>query len=142
MTNNQKQAESYLLRIRDKEKSIRDKKLELEALYYKAGGCTAIQYDKVSVQTSPQNYMEMAIADIAELRQEIEEDDAQIEETKGNAYSIVRRMSDPSQRAMIEWFYLNCVSMQTVAEKMYMSERNAYYLRDDALESFGALMAS
>lgn len=140
MTSNQKNAEAYLLRIRESEGKIQNKRLELEALYYKAGGCTAIRYDKDSVQTSPQNYMEMVMEDIEELKQEIEEDEAQTEETRGNAYSLVRMMEKPEQRAMIEWFYLNCVSMQHVSRKMNMTERNAYYLREDALESFGSLM--
>lgn len=140
MTDKGKEAESYLMKIRDKEKEIRGKKLEIEALQWKASGVTAIRYDKDKVQTSPKNYMEMAIADIEELELELEEDKASIEEVKGTAYSIVRRMSDPEQRALIEWYYLNGLSMPDVIDKMYRSERATYYLRDDALESFGIIL--
>lgn len=140
MTKQQQAAEEYLLKIRNKEKKIKGKKLELEALYYKAGGCTAIDYAKDHVQTTPENYLEMALIDIQELKAEIEEDEALIESAKGTAYAIVRLMDEPEQRAMIEWFYLNCVSMNEVSQKMHMSERNAYYLKDDALESFGIIM--
>lgn len=140
MTENQKEADKYLSKIRNTEKIILSKQLELEALRWKASGVGAIRYDKDRVQTSPQNYMEMAIIDVTEIEQEIEEDKASIEDMKGVAYSIVRSMQAPDQRAMIEWFYLNCLSMPDVADKMHMSERNAYYLKCDALESFGIEM--
>lgn len=136
----QKNADNYLSNIRTIQQLIRSKELELEALRYKAGGSVAIRYDKDKVQTSSMNYTEMAIIDIIELEQEIEEDKASIETVKGTAYAYVRRMIIPEQRAVIEWFYLNGLSMQDTADKMYMSERNAYYLRDDALQSFGELL--
>lgn len=137
MTDNQRKAHQYLSHIRNTELDIKNKELELEALRWKASGVGAIRYDKDRVQTNPQNYMEMAVADCIEIEAEIEEDRAGIEETKGIAYAIVRKMKKPEQRALIEWFYLNCLSMADAAQKMFMSERNAYYLRDDALETFG-----
>lgn len=140
MTDNQKKANKYLSLIRDTEYDIKNKELELEALRWKASGVKAIRYDTDKIQTSPERYLEMAIADIVEKEHEIEEDKARIEEVKGIAYAIVRRMHKPEQRALIEWFYLNCLSMQDVAKKMYMSERNAYYLKDDALETFGSVL--
>lgn len=140
MTDRQKEAESYLNKIRDVEKTIQGKEQELEALRYKASGAGAIRYDKDRVQTSPQNYMEMAMIDIVELEKEIEEDKASIENIKGTAYGIVRIMQQADERTVIEWFYLNGLSMEDTADKMHMSRRNAYYLKDDALESFGRLM--
>lgn len=137
MTENQTKAHNYLSHIRNTEQVIRNKELELEALRWKASGVNAIRYDKDKVQTNPQNYMEMAIHDCIEIEQEIEEDKASIESTKGDAYTIVRKMDKPEERAMIEWFYLNCFSMEEISEKMFMSVRNAYYLKDDALETFG-----
>lgn len=137
---NQKAADEYLSKIKDVEEMIRKKEQELEALRYKASGAGAIRYDKDRVQTSPQNYMEMAMMDIVELNKEIEEDKASIENIKGDAYAIVRMIQKADQRAIIEWFYLNGLSMEAVADKMSMSTRNAYYLRDDALESFGSIM--
>lgn len=137
MTENQKAAKEYLTRIRDVEKNIRYKEYELDALRYKAGGLTAIQYDKERVMTSPNNYTEMAIADIIDREQEIEEDKASIENLMGDAYEIVRKIERPEHRAIIEWFYLNGLPMYEVAKRIDMSERNAYNLHDDALESFG-----
>ncbi len=126
----------HLELIRDAEKNINNKRLELEALRYKASGAGAIRYDKEHVQTSPQDYMTMAIADLMELEKQITEAEAEIEEMKGDAYTIVRKMDKPEQRAVIEWYYLNGLSMIDTAARLNLSERAAYYLKEDALEAF------
>ena len=125
-----------LEQIRDAEKSINAKKLELEALQYKASGAGGIRYDKDRVQTSPQDYMTMAIADVIEIEKQIKEEQDEIEQMRGAAYAIVRRMEKPDHRAVIEWYYLNGLSMTDTAYRMSISERTAYYLREDALVSF------
>lgn len=140
MTEHQKAAEQYLTKIREVERNIRYKEYELDALRYKASGCSGIAYDKDKVMTSHQNYFEMALADIADKEQEIEEDKASIESLMGDAYAIVRIMEKPEHRALIEWFYLNGLPMYEVAKRIDMSERNAYNLKDEALESFGILL--
>lgn len=139
-TENQDKAERYLSRINLVEREIRGKRLELEALRYKASGAGAIRYDKDRVQTSPQDYMTMAIEDVLELEKQIKEDEESIEDIKGEAYRIVRQMKDRDNRALIEWFYLNGLSMTETAEFMKMSERNAYYVQDKALEEFGTFL--
>ena len=137
-TENQAKADKYLYRIRNRETDIRGKRLELEALRYKASGAGAIRYDKERVQSSPQDYMTMAINDAIELERQIKEDEAAVEGLKGEAYAIVRKMENRDGRALIEWFYLNGLSMSETAEFMKMSERNAYYIQEKALEEFGA----
>ena len=140
MTENQNKADVYLRRIRDIEKNLKNKRDELEALRYRASGAGAIQYDKDKVQTSPSDYLTMAIADIIEIEKQIEEDETSVEDMIGQAYAIVRQIELPEHRTIIEWFYLNGVSMNETAERMNMSERAAYYLKEDARESFGQRM--
>lgn len=137
MSENQSKAHVYLQRIREVERKIKDKQDELEALRYKASGAGAIRYDKDKVQTSPDDYLSMAIIDIVEIEKQIQEDEDSIETMKGEAYQITRTLSEPSHRAVIEWYYLNGVSMMDAADKMAVSERNIYNLRNDALEAFG-----
>lgn len=140
MTNNQKKASSYLMSIRDIEKKLHNKRLELEALRYKASGAGAIRYDKDRVQTSSEDYLAKAMIDIIEIEKQIEKDEAAVEKKKGKAYGMVRLMTAPEQRILIEWYYLNGLSMQETAIKMSIAERTSYYLRDDALEEFGKLL--
>jgi hypothetical protein len=140
MTNNQQKASSYLMSIRDIEKRLHNKRLELEALRYKASGAGAIRYDKDRVQTTPDDYLAQAMADIIEIEKQIEKEENNIEKKKGKAYGIVRQMETTEQRVLIEWYYLNGLSMQETAIKMSIAERTTYYLRDDALETFGKLL--
>ena len=127
--------------IRDAEKSISAKKLELEALRYKASGAGAIRYDKERVQTSGNDYMAMAIADVIEIEKQISEEEAAVENLRGEAYAVVRRMEKTEHRAVIEWYYLNGLSMVDTAYRMNISERTAYYLKEDAIVSFESLQA-
>lgn len=137
---NKSKAEIYLKKIRDNDRILRSKRDELDALRYKASGAGAIRYDKDRVQTSPQDYMSMAMNDILKIEKQIEEKEGILEEMKGKAYSIVRMIPVTEHRILIEWYYLNGLSMLATADKMSIAERTAYYLRDDALESFGKVM--
>ena len=140
MTTNQGKATGFLSSIRKIEKDLHNMRLELEALQYRASGAGAIRYDKDHVQTSPSDYMAMAMNDIIELEKKIAKGEADIEKKKGKAYAIVRKMEKQDHRTFIEWYYFNGLSMIETAVKMCMAERTAYYLRDDALESFGKLL--
>lgn len=119
---------------------LSDKRDELEALRYKAGGASAIRYDKEQVQTSPQDYLTMAVIDAIELERQIEEDEASIEDMKGRVYSIVRQMETEEHRTFIIWYYLNGLSMIETAGRMNMSERNTYYVQEKSLEEFGVFL--
>ena len=140
MTDNQEKAAKCLQPIRNIEKKLHSKRLELEALRYRASGAGAIRYDKDHVQTSPQDYLAMAMADIIEIEKAVMDAEAEIERKKGKAYSIVRQIEMPDHRTFIEWYYLNGLTMTETATKMNIAERTSYYLREDALESFGKLL--
>ena len=114
---NRNKAEAYLKKIRDSDRALKSKRDELDALRYKASGAGAIRYDKDHVQTSPQDYLSMAMDDIIKIEKQIAE-----------------------KEIVIEWYYLNGLSMIATADKMCIAERTAYYLRDDALETFGKMM--
>lgn len=140
MTNNQKNASDRLMVIRNIEKRLHNMRLELEALQYRASGAGAIRYDKDHVQTSPNDYLALAMEDIIELEKKIQKGEADVEKRKGKAYAIVRKMDNDDHRTFIEWYYLNGLTMGETAIKMHKAERTVYYLRDDALEVFGKMM--
>ena len=137
---NRSKAETYLRKIRDNDRALKSKRDELDALRYKASGAGAIRYDKDHVQTSPQDYLSLAMDDIIKIEKQIEEKEAILEELKGKAYTMVRQIPQTDHRIIIEWYYLNGLSMIATADKMSIAERTAYYLRDDALDSFGKVM--
>ena len=122
--------------IRDAEKIISAKKLELEALRYRASGAGAIRYDKDRVQTSPNDYLAMAMDDIIKIESQIEEEEKEIEQIRSDAYSVVRKMENVEHRAVLEWYYLNGLSMANTAFQMNRSERSAYDLKEEAIKAF------
>lgn len=133
-------AEMFLRTIRDDDRALKSKRDELDALRYKASGAGAIRYDRDHVQTSPQDFLSMAMDDIIKIEKQIEQKEADLEEKKGRAYAIVRQIPQTDHRIILEWYYLNGLSMIATADKMNIAERTAYYLRDDALDSFGKVM--
>lgn len=137
---NRNKAEPFLRKIRDNDRALKSKRDELDALRYKASGAGAIRYDKDHVQSSPKDFLSMAMDDILKIEKQIEEKEADLEELKGKAYAIVRQIPQTDHRIIIEWYYLNGLSMIATADKMSIAERTAYYLRDDALDSFGKAM--
>ena len=129
-------AEAYLRRIREMDWNLKRKRDELDALRYKASGAGAIRYDKDHVQTSPQDFLSMAMDDIIKLEKQIDRDETTNEQEKGEAYAIIRQMKNVDHRLVLEWYYLNGLSMVDTAEKVHMSERKTYDVREEALEGF------
>ena len=137
---NRDRAETYLKKIRENGRTLKSQRDELDALRYKASGAGAIRYDKDHVQTSPQDFLSMAMDDIIRIEKEIEQRETVAEELKGEAYAMIRMIKQSDQRIVLEWYYLNGLSMVDTANRMNIAERTAYYLREDALESFGGFM--
>lgn len=137
---NRNRAEIYLKRIRDNDKTLKLQRDELDALRYKASGAGAIRYDKDHVQTSPQDFLSIAMDDIIRIEKQIDELESINDELKGEAYGMVRQLKETDQRTILEWYYLNGITMLDTAQRMGIGERTAYYLREDALESFGEIL--
>lgn len=135
-------AEWELGKIDNVRKRIQSKKLELEALRYKASGAGAIQYDKEKVQSSASgDLIAIVVEDIIRIENEIEEEEIELEKMKKKAYEVTKRIETIDHRTFIEWIYLNNATMRSAAKKMFMSERSIYDLKKDALNSFGIALA-
>ena len=78
--------------------------------------------------------------DIIEKGEEIEELLAELDELKANAYYMIRQIDNTDDRTLLELYYICNVHMIEVIEKLHVSERTAYYIKEDALEKFGMLM--
>lgn len=140
MTENQNRAIKHLSVIKEINEANKSLQLEIEALRYQAEGVGAIRYDKDKVQTSPQNFMEIALIDAAQKVLELEESLAQLDDMKTEAYHIVKLMGNEDERTFLINHYLNGISIQDLIILMGMSERKLYYLKDDALETYGCVM--
>ncbi len=141
MTENQRKAEASLNTIREKIKSLQSIEQEIEALEYAAGGQGAIRYDKDRVQGGPsEDRMIIFVADALEKRVEKEKLQQEVEDITVECYSIIKRLENTDERVFLEWFYINCRDVEEIMSKINVSERNAYYVRERALEHYGELI--
>lgn len=141
MSDNQERAEQYLKSICEKIKTYQDTLLEIDALEYAASGVGAIRYDKEHVEGGQDvDRLFMFATDAVEKRAEAEELLLEVDELKTNCYHLIRKMDNAEERIILEWLYINALSMQEVIRRLYISERKAYNIREDALEHFGEIM--
>lgn len=139
MTENQSRAEKMLEQIKKLRKIIKDKNDKIEALRL---GCIpgAVTYDKDKVQTSPRNYQEEALADAADLEKEIFEHEAEIDDVKLTCYGYIKRIPEIEQQNVLIYYYIDECYWEDVASKMNYSRARIFDIRDNALESFGAVV--
>lgn len=144
MTENQKTAEKYLLKIRKQSKRLKSLLNEIEALEYAAAGQGAISYEKDRVQKSTDRNIKLVefMDDIINKKNEFDEVEAELDELKITSYHIIKKIENIDERIILEWYYINAKSMEEIIKKISVSERKAYYLREEALESFGTIFMS
>lgn len=141
MTEVQQAAENYLSSIKDKVKAFQSILLEIEALEYAASGMGAIRYDKEHVDgSSGEDRLIIFIDDALTKRAEAEAMSITVDELKTKCYQLIKRLPDADERIVLEWLYINARPMQEVMRKISVSERKAYYIKEEALAHFGELL--
>ena len=135
MTGNQRRAEKYLLDIRNMDKEIDNLICKIDYLRYKASGAGAIRYDKDHVQTSPEDMMCEAISEVIDVENRLYARHKELSDRIEHTKQIISLWNNNNAR-MIEIYYLNHGSMVDVARQCKCSDRNAYLIRDKALEEF------
>lgn len=135
MTDNQRKSERYLLRIRNADREMKLLYEQIQYLRYKASGMGAIRYDKDHVQTSPEDMVCEAISEAVYLEGKLSNRHKQLKAMREHTEKIVAIWADNNAR-MIEVYYLNHGSMVDVARQIKCSDRQAYRIRDNALEQF------
>ena len=139
MTEGQRMADGFLRLIKDEDKTIRDMRLKVEYLKYKAEGCGAIRYDKDIVQTSPEDILSSSMAEAVDLEQRIQDYKKMIINKRIRANKIMHSWED-TEGLLLAYvlivYYMENGSMRDVARKLDRSERQAYRMKLDALERF------
>lgn len=139
MTDNQREADCYLSQIRNADKEITDMILQIDYLRYKASGMGAIRYDKDHVQTSPKDMVCDAITEAVQLEQQLSARHKELMAMRQRATEIISLWNDKEARA-IEIYYLNHGSMVDIARQIKCTDRNAYHVRQRALERFHKML--
>lgn len=136
MTANQQKADSYLMKIRNADKEMKQIFEQIQFLRYKASGMGAIRYDKDHVQTSPEDMVCECIAQAVQLENKLFARNRKLHDSLTRTQEILRLWNDNNNARLITIYYLNHGSMGDVAEQIGCSSRNAYFIKLKALEEF------
>lgn len=135
MTDNQKKADRYLMRIRCMDQEMKMLYEKILYLRYKASGMGAIRYDKDHVQTSPEDMVCEAISEAVSLENILFGRNKWKKQALEHTQEVLSLWGDKYATA-IETYYLNHGSMVDVARNCKCSDRNAYRVKLEALERF------
>lgn len=136
MTDNQHKADKYLMRIRNADRDMKELLYQIEYLRYKASGVGAIRYDKDHVQTSPEDMVCEAISEAVHLENKLFGRSKELRAALEFTHSILDIWNDNKYARAIDIYYLNHGSMGDIARSVQCTDRNAYRIRNEALERF------
>ena len=135
MTKSQYRANKYLMQIRDASKELTELIFRIDYLRYKASGAGAIRYDKDHVQTSPEDMVCEALAEVVDLEEKFTNRHKQLKAMREHTEKVISLWDDNNARC-IEIYYLNHGSMVDVARQCKCTDRHAYRIKSNALEEF------
>ena len=136
MTDKQRKSDRYLLRIRNAEREMKELLYQIEFLRYKASGMGAIRYDKDHVQTSPEDMVCESIAEAVHLENKLFGRSKELRTAIEFTEKILKAWQDDKYARAIEIYYLNHGSMGDIARSVKCTDRNAYRIRNEALDRF------
>lgn len=140
MTENQIKAKKYLHHIGNLPREIENKILEIEVMRAKAEGLGALRYDKVNVQTSPEDTMPDAVIKLIEFIERLEDDNKRLVMLRDRADSIMECLDD-EQRATLDYYFLQHKNFNQISKRMGYSVRTIKRRYYDGLEMFGKSMS-
>lgn len=134
MTENQKKAHAYLVKLKTYKKEHCKSLEKIEALRF---GCMpgAIRYDVDRVQTSPTNKMESLL--VESIDQEIKlEAKHKSYLTKAKYVEEVCKSFTNDESDVIRMYYLYDCTFKNISTKIGKTERHIYRIKNIALEKF------
>ena len=120
--------ESWLGRVRSLNLKIANKNYEIEALYT-CIGLSSINYDRVSVVSSPENKFERIIVEIEELKKELEK--LQLEKAKliREIRAKIEKLDDCPEKTILFGFYIKGEEMEKISKELGYELSYCYRLK-------------
>ena len=123
----------WLTRARYINLQIKEKGYLIEALYT-CCGLQGINYDKVSVMTSPDNKFEKIMAEIDERKRELEALQFRKAEIVREISSRIETLGDTPERTILMGFYVGCRDMEELSKDLGYELSWCYRLRRKGIE--------
>lgn len=120
--------------------TARDEAIEIEyrieALVKQYALPSAINYSDMPKSHNVERDLSEYIVKLEELTKELSDKRKECIRIMEDIMGRVERMEDASERSMLRYCYIDGLKMETIAEIMGMTERNAYYVKGRALQHF------
>lgn len=129
-------AKEYLKSIGELDRSINTKQRVLDGLERDKKRLSAITYDSIRVQSSGHSDPTEIIDKIDKLQREINFDIDRLVDLKAEAEKRIARVYNPKLVAVLTDRYVNCMSIEKIAEKANVSRRTACVWNGQALQIF------
>lgn len=139
-------AKEYLRNIRDEQKEIRMLKNKRDGIILNSAKPAGIRYDKVRVQSSPKDPMEV-FEHWSELQEEIDEHIDKLQKNRAEAIRLIRKINQSTYRQILMLYYLTpksdheMMSWHDVATEMKYSDDRIWHLHGYALQEFSRIYA-
>lgn len=133
------QTYDYLLQIKKIEAEIKNKELQRDTLR----SCllpSGIRYDLDRVQTSPEDQLAAIEARIVDLEKEIRELSHHKQRMLVTITNSIYNLKDDSEKTVLLSYYIGRKKIETIAEEMPCSVRNAFYIKRKAVSHLAKLL--
>lgn len=107
--------------------------LELETL--ESGIIKSQQPSTTRVQTSKVNSAENSLISVLNLKEDILQRIERFTEEKMAVSSLIDKMANPMERSVLRFYYLNCLDIWEVAEKINKSDVTVYRIKKSAIKN-------
>lgn len=127
-------AKEYLQKIRSERLEVEQLSDQIEELKYSLLP-TGIQYDKLKVQTSPDDMMLRIVAEIDTYERQIRQHLERMVKRQNVAIKYIMMMERSEYRQVLVLYYLSAprLTWVQVADKMSFSEQRIYQLHNEAM---------
>lgn len=127
-------AKEYLQKIRSERLEVEQLSDQVEELKYSLLP-TGIQYDKVKVQTSPDDMMLRIVVEIDTYERQIRQHLEKMIKRQNIAYKYIMMLERSEYRQVLTLYYLSAprLTWVQVADKMSFSEQRIYQLHNEAI---------
>lgn len=134
-------AKEYLGQIRKAEIMIRIRAQELQKLKEDTAYISAIRYDKVRVQTSPDggSGFSKAVEESVSLQLEIEKRIQQLTKKRHDIITQIERMRNPNHIELLKLRYIDNERFESIACSMGYSYDHIIRMHGEALQAFGRM---
>ena len=128
------EGKKWLTRVRTIDMTIKEKMIQIEALYT-CVGLQGISYDKISVVSSPDNKFERVIADITQLKEEVENLQLKKAQIIREISAKLNSLGECPERTILFGFYIGGREMDKLSEDLGYEISWCYRLRRKGIEA-------